>query len=84
MSIMKVSEVECLHCRTKGACITDSDYITTVENIIVRPIFCNRCHKHWKDFYGATNDSSPVISIQRNNDNNNDKSDSANGNDTVS
>ena len=84
MAKIQIPEVDCLYCRVKGACITDSDKIETVENIIVRPIICTRCQKHWKDFYGANDEASPVISIQRDTNNDNNKSDSGDGNDQLS
>lgn len=66
MNRIKVSEVECLYCRTKGFCITDSDLIETVDDIIVRPIICTKCNKNWKDFYGDKNATSVLLQIQRN------------------
>jgi hypothetical protein len=65
-TVIKVPDVMCLHCKSVGHCITDSDKIETVDNIIVRPIICTRCKNNWKDFYGVDNEASPVISIQRN------------------
>lgn len=70
---MEASKVTCLYCK-KETCITDPDKIEkTSENIIIRPLICRSCGKSWKDFYGADNESSPVISIQRNSSTDNDK-----------
>lgn len=70
--MLSIPDVECLHCKHKGKCVTFPDeIITTSENIIVRPILCQICQQKWKDFYGANNEISPVISIQRNTNSNN-------------
>lgn len=74
--IIKLPDVDCLNCKEKGYCVTNPNYIVTVDNIIVRPIVCFKCKTHWKDFYGDSNDSSPVLSIQRNsNSNSNEQTD---------
>lgn len=64
-NIIPLPEVECLECRTKGGCVTNSEYIKTRDNLILRPIICLKCRRHWKDFYGVDDENSPVISIQR-------------------
>ena len=70
-NVIKLPNVECLHCRKKGACVTDSDeIITSKEGFIVRPVICTICQQAWKEFYGGNNDISPVISIQRNSSSN--------------
>ena len=84
MAKINIPEVDCLYCRVKGACITDSDKIETVDNIIVRPIICQKCGRGWKDFYGDSNDTSPVLSIQRDKHDNNNRSDNKESNDQVS
>ena len=83
MNRLKVPEVECLHCRIKGSCVTDSDYIKTVDDIIVRPIICTRCGKGWKDFYGAHNEHSVLLQVQRNTNNNSDRSSSGESESTL-
>jgi hypothetical protein len=79
--MISVPEVECLHCKHKGKCITDPDRIETVDNIIVRPIKCTVCHHAWKDFYEANKDENSIIlELSRNPSNNNSRSASGEGN----
>ena len=66
--MIKVNNVDCLFCNRRGSCVTDPERIITVDNLIVRPLYCSACKKKWKDFYGATNAASPVLSIQRTKD----------------
>ena len=83
--MIKVPDVECLFCKRKGVCVTDSDRIETIEDIIIRPIICQLCGKSWKDFYEKNNDSNSILlQIQRNSSDNNSKSDNRESNDTVS
>lgn len=65
-NVLKLPNEICLHCKQKGYCITDSEKIETVDGLIIRPVICTHCRQSWKDFYGATSEDSPVISIQRN------------------
>lgn len=67
---INIPDVECLYCHIKGTCITHPEYIEEKEGIITRSIVCLKCRRRWKDFYGATNEDSPVLSIQRNTDSN--------------
>ena len=81
--MIQIPDVECLYCSTVGFCITDPDHIVTVENIIVRPIICQRCKKNWKDFYGAHNEHSVLLQVQRNTNNNSDRSSSGESESTL-
>lgn len=66
--MIKLDNIDCLYCKKSGVVITDPDKIekTTDNKTIIRPMICTKCGKHWKDFYGANNDSSPILSVQRN------------------
>ena len=66
MAKIKIPEVDCLYCRVKGACITDSDKIETVEGIITRPIICGKCNRGWKDFYSSEKEDNVLLEVIRN------------------
>ena len=85
MAKIQIPDVDCLYCKIRGACITDSDKIETLDNIIVRPIICQRCGKGWKDFYsGSSNEDSILLSLSRNNNNDNNRSDNTECDSSVS
>ena len=78
----KLEGKNCLRCNTTDSILSDYDYIRQDDYLRMVPILCTRCNAHWYDFEGINDATSPVISIQRKEDNSESKPTSESGDNT--
>ena len=53
---------DCLYCRFPDARMLR---VEQGDEFIVETMRCMKCHKTWKDFKGNSIENSPILSIQR-------------------
>ena len=56
----------CLRCKAVGSLFYHPQKIEYTDDFKITPVRCVACGATWKDFEGKDNETSPVISIQRN------------------